>query len=738
MLIIRENKLIAGILGGLVAVIALVLIFSGGSDSPIVPATDILDRTPTAGTASTPSAPVVDRPDVAPLNCARFITVEEGGDALGVWDRPAGQQNSIRFTRGETCTDTLDADDRVFVRIEPGDPRDFEAATQLLSVRGEPVADVGEAARWFGGNAADGGGDQGLLSVRQPASVGIVHFRIVLGRPDLEGAEQLEVARQVALDALARFPGVVIKPPPPEPMDGVLAAALDETVDLDRAAVSFVDNLLVREEAGEWTRAEGLVATLKVLAEETEASTVLRTPDLLRTEGTGILRIAADYLERDDADAAAADEITRLLDLITYTNEELEEMAGISTDESRATSTQLITLQATQPVELCGNFFHGAVGAGVGTCLEWRPANVPGDLAEDKYRVFIPAPSLPQGGWTEQHFDLALGAMEFSARWFEDHGQMPPVNLVFSVSPGSPAFAHAFSRFNRPCGVILYRSLQGESAGDFQQIVAHELAHCFQTETFPDQDFYTITKWREEGAAEYLSNRVYPQNNVEWEMFGANQALKAGTSVFDLSYANGLFFQYLEQEIGLNGIFALIMSMPTSGGRSEQEANLASYPGMKELYQRYAEAMIDGEIADTGGGNVDFKLTYPKITVTGPDQATASFKPFGVARIGIAVNDCKRAHFDVKWDPAEHSARPEASASWGSLPGVMPTGLGDAHDRVLVATAREETKVEIKVTDVEDDPVCDETSAPPPFPEPCDLPCPPSEYYWRAFGVAPQ
>ena len=283
----------------------------------------------------------------------------------------------------------------------------------------------------------------------------------------------------------------------------------------------------------------------------------------------------------------------------------------------------------------------------------------------------------------------------------------------------------------------MYRSLQAETPGDFQQVVAHELAHCFQTETFPDQDFYAVTKWREEGAAEYFSNRVYPQNNIEWDMFGENQSLKAGTTVFDLSYANGLFFQYLEQEIGLNGVFAVIMSMPTSGGRSEQEANLAKYPGMKEIYQRYAEAMIDGKIADTGGGNVDFKLTYPTVTVKGPDRTTASFKPFGVGRIRIVVNECMRAHFDVEWDPAEHSARPEASMSWGSLPGTIPAGSGDAHDRVIVATSREEAEVEIKVTDVDDDPECEEDESPP-FPDPCDLPCPPSEYYWRAFGVAPE
>ena len=743
--VIRENRLIASILGGLVVISLLVILLNG--DGSIEPAFPLASTAPAAATSAPESArspnSVSDRPDISPLSCGSLLPQEAIDEGLAVWDRPPGQQGSFRYARGETCVEQIDGDEGVFVGIEPGTPADFQPGAELLGVGGEPVAGVGDGALWFGGEQAEGEGDQGKLSVRQTASVGMLHFRIVLGRPDLESAEQIGVAKELALSALPRFPGVVLQPPEAAAPNPDFAAAFDEEA-VDRSGVSFVDNLLAKEESGEWTRGEGLLATLRLFAGEADGADVLRQPDVLRREETGVLQMAADYLESDGREVGTAAEVARLFDLLVYTNEELEAMAGIEpatsvrTSDTIRSSVEAIAHGTTlQEVGLCGNFFHGAVAPGVGTCLEWRPANVPGDLEDDKYRVFIPSPDLPQGGWTEDHYDLALGALEFSARWFEDHGQMPAVNVVFSVSPGSPTLAHAYSVFGKPCGVILYRSLQAETPGDFQQVVAHELAHCFQTETFPDQDFYAVTKWREEGAAEYFSNRVYPQNNIEWDMFGENQSLKAGTTVFDLSYANGLFFQYLEQEIGLNGVFAVIMSMPTSGGRSEQEANLAKYPGMKEIYQRYAEAMIDGKIADTGGGNVDFKLTYPTVTVTGSDRATASFKPFGVGRIRIVVNECMRAHFDVEWDPAEHSARPEASMSWGSLPGTIPAGSGDAHDRVIVATSREEAEVEIKVTDVDDDPECEEDESPP-FPDPCDLPCPPSEYYWRAFGVAPE
>ena len=47
----------------------------------------------------------------------------------------------------ETATnrlEQLDVDERVFVRIEPGAPGDFEPGAELLGVPGEPVSAVGD------------------------------------------------------------------------------------------------------------------------------------------------------------------------------------------------------------------------------------------------------------------------------------------------------------------------------------------------------------------------------------------------------------------------------------------------------------------------------------------------------------------------------------------------------------------------------------------------------------------
>lgn len=101
-----------------------------------------------------------------------------------------------------------------------------------------------------------------------------------------------------------------------------------DTEPFDRSSISFVDNLLVKVEAGEWTLGQGLVASLRLMVGEIDASSVLRHLELANYEGTGIVAMAYEYLE-DGPDADARAEILRLLDLAVFSNERLESMAGL-------------------------------------------------------------------------------------------------------------------------------------------------------------------------------------------------------------------------------------------------------------------------------------------------------------------------------------------------------------------------------------------------------------------------
>lgn len=740
--VIRENRLIASILGGLVVMVVLVLLLSGGDSEP---ASEVANRPSATATATAEAAaPDADRPDVAPLNCARFITIEEGGNALGVWDRPSGQQNSIRFTRGETCIDKLDVDDRVFVQIGPGAPADFEAGAELLGVRGEPVLDVGDGALWFGGIEAEGGGDQGVLSVRQAASVGVVHFRITLGRPELDRAEQLEVAKQVALDALPRFPGVELTPPEP-------VVVTIEREPVDRSQVSLEDYLLAREEAGEWTRGEGLVAALAVFAGEVDPAEALGDGELLISEGTGVLAMASEYLANGD-DAGAKLEIERLLDTLLFSNARLEAMPGI--DTVVAQRLQPVALSTASQEEDCIRFFPGyenrQADLGVIACLEHKSTTIDGK----QYRVFFPAPFVFAGetipwGWSVQDYDLAFEALVESVHTYNalEPGTMPAVNLVFSMGASATvaAYAKAFTPADEPCGVLVWvdaKSLADGSPKFFQQVIAHEVAHCFQTELFAAQSQapYSSIRWWDESLAEYLSNVVYPRTQFEWRSIGPLETAELSTTPFDRSYENFYFWQHLHWFLGDLGIFGMIDSLPASGGIGAQRSALAANPGIAEDFHTYVEWGTDGDVGDSGGGPVPYTAESDAVQLSGPTVIRETPAQFGLVRLDLVVAPGQYAcmEYETNGDliASWRAGGPQGSGGWSrDLPDTLQ---GEA--MFVASSTGSGASFTVRAVDVDDEPDCedDEDGGPVEVPTPCPLECDPSEYYWRGFGVDPE
>ncbi|MCH8814690.1 MAG: hypothetical protein IH957_06255 [Chloroflexi bacterium] len=699
------------VVGWIITVVAGLVLFSacggGGDEEP----------TPNSGTPT----PAPESADVSPVACGPLLTTEEVDDALG-WSIGDDRGGPILTARGEVCLHRLIGDADVFVQIQPGDPDDFEPGAFVIGVPGESLSAVGEEALWFGGEDSEAGGDIGVISVRQNTSLGALHFQIFLGRPDLDSAAQREIAKTLALAALPRFPGVEVEQPEPE-------LVTFEPEPFDRAVLSFVENLLVKVEAGEWTLGEGLVATLKLATGELDAESVLRHEELLNHEGTGVLKMANEYLD-DGPDDEAKAEITRLLDLLVFSNEQLEAMAGIG-QATAALAGGLALGAARGQEEDCSKLFHNyTVPAGVGQCLEFATT-----FFSDDYRVFFPAPSLPTGGWDFGDYELAIEALEETVPIYEGLGKIPPVNIVFSVSAGGSS-AEAAPKAGKACGVAIHTSMQSLSDDDFKQIIAHELAHCFQEETFTGQNKvdYSVVKWREEGLADYLSNVVYPDNNLEWDPLGTLAVFELQTTLFERAYTNSVFFQYLENTIGSGGIFALVRSLPTSGGQGDQVDKLAQFGGIEELYHDFVKAMTDEAVVDTGGGTIKYDVRADKIPISGRTVILEDPKRFGVVRLHLVV--------DPKYACIEYDENGELRSSWrdgepGSPPGSWSNDLPDPlqGEAVFVVTATEDgATFTIEVTDVDDDdPECEEEEE---DPDDCEIDfCEPSDYYTKAFGL---
>ncbi len=674
---------------------------------------------PTVVETEEPAAttPGTELSDVPPLDCPPLLPTDaEIEEALG-------EEGTWVHGQGEVCTEELVTDERFFVRMEPGAPGDLEPGAELLGVPGEPVSAVGDDARWFGGTGAEGGGTSGILSVRQSTSLGALHFRITLGRPDVDSAEQLDIAKSLALGALPRFPGV--EQPEPEPVTF-------EREEVDRSNASFVDNLLAKEEAGEWTRGEGLVATLGLFAGEVEAAQVLRQPELIDYSGTGVIRLAREYLE-DGPDAEARAEIERLLEVLVPSREQMEASAGEGPPMA-ARGFQAISHGMAQGADDCKTFWFGTdVCASDAEFPELDEA-----FGEGKYKGIVP--EKPTHGWTDNRILWAMQAVKDSAKKYEAMGEMPKV--FFMLTPFDTPASFTDSELE-VCSVLLNRPMQGLQEDHFKQWIAYEMAHCMIPKTFPAQVSagHAAIRWWYDSLAVWLSTVVYPAANIEWvAMLGERPlpeelaAVELQTTLLDRNQENWLFFEHTEDLIGfeLDGNLDLISSLSSSGGRAAQEDALAAYDGIERMVQTFAEGLTDENIPDSGGGTVPYEARADEVPISGRTVIWAEPQRFGVERLHLIVDPGKYAcvEYDEKGELRSSWRTGEPGAPGGSWSSDLPESF-DGEAVFVVTTTEKGALLEIDVTDVDDDPECEDEEDEVPTPEPCPFDCPPSDYYYK-------
>jgi hypothetical protein len=634
------------------------------------------------------------------------VTTPELDEALGLLDLPFEDRSFLTVQQGEGCVWRNDRDgetvEGLSLQISPGDPDDLAAGATLADRVGAPVEGVGDAAVWFAGPGS------GTLSVAKASDLGYIFARITLERAGIGDAERLEAASRVAASALSRLPGVGRQ----------LTTSVLEREAPDTSDQGLVGNLLGREEAGEWTRGEGLVATLELLNGEAEPGQVLRHPDRERVaaEATGIFEMAQHYLITG-SDQGAQERIRNLLGRLVFSNKQLEAMAGIGAPSASpsATSTSATSeivlagaqsrLNVRQVLDQgaldCTQFFYDfEESPGVGQCLEWEPVNVGPEIGEDMYRIFIPAPSMPQAGWTTGHYANARSALRHAGPILEGLGGMPQVNVVFSVSKAGNALMAASNQGGgKPCGVFIFTSSQGISVPQFQQSLAHELGHCFTAHTLAPQSrmAYEVKKWWEEGVAEYLSNVAYDSVNFEWRWSEWLAGVELGTSVVARDYDNFAFFQHMANESSTRGVLTLLATLPACGSQGtdltaegwatchartldEQSGALAGYEQIRDRYHEFAERMSDGSVNDTGGRRIPYRP--PAIPITDPARYELPLRAFEVVRLHLQVPDGQYACLD-------HDQAGGTVTSWRA---GKPDGLGPERDweRQLPLTLRGE------------------------------------------------
>jgi Predicted Zn-dependent protease (DUF2268) len=335
-------------------------------------------------------------------------------------------------------------------------------------------------------------------------------------------------------------------------------------------------------------------------------------------------------------------------------------------------------------------------GMGLVDCLQHSSQHINGA----DYRIFYPTEWDPNGGWGSGYLQPAAEAVAQSAKVFGKLGLMTNVNVVFALNNEGNIGAYAngglgFLTTDQPCVVAVFTLSAQLSIERFQQILAHELFHCFQYWNLDPQMHanYAAREWWVEGTAEYFSNVAYPTVNEEWDRIPEFDQLSSKTPLTKLSYENTVFFQFLANRISNEGIIAFLATLPTAGGTAEQEKALRRYPGFADLFQDFAQSYLDKQIADTSGAMLPVNPTIKPFepTIVGSIKLQLLAAPFTIARFAPVFDPGDAFTITTKRsdEPGRNGARVfETTGNWSAtLPETI--GCSDPHTYLLAITVLE-------------------------------------------------
>jgi hypothetical protein len=214
--------------------------------------------------------------------------------------------------------------------------------------------------------------------------------------------------------------------------------------------------------------------------------------------------------------------------------------------------------------------------------------------------------------------DVIMDAASRSVEQYNGYGP-DPLTTVYMVITDLAAYSSTRGRFEpdvfaaaqdatRPttCHIGIFpHGLEG-SPESLQQTIAHEMFHCYQYTNLRPQTINlpnAINDWWVEGTAEFFGATVYPTNNDEFIFNDDFQANAPDQLLFQMSYENYLFFQYLARQGGLDleGVIDILRGMPTSGDLVQQQDALAAVGGIDEAFHNFTRAYIDRRLIDWSG-----------------------------------------------------------------------------------------------------------------------------------------
>jgi hypothetical protein len=504
-----------------------------------------------------------------------------------------------------------------------------------------------------------------------------------------------------------------VDPTPTAAGEMMMITTLEGEVQVPAPSPGSLHEILVEKvEAGEWARGEGLVLLLKLVAGELETSEIPEAEGVIEANPTGVLREASDYLEEPERTPQYVPEIERLIGKLTPTQEDLDRLSNPAVGARRGGVYMAgMSRQADVPPE-CAHLEQEGFKAsleGGGYCFVYE------EEARNGFRDRIYYPKW----WRDDsemmaYVDEALGALRDSASVYTKYGSYEDVNLVMGATEGIRSIAYQ-SKFSKgeacPITVLQYFTLP--RVAEFrQQAIAHEAFHCFQDWNFSYATYRTQLWWRE-STAQYFSNVVYPNQDLEHKWLEKYYIRSIERSWFGMSYENYLLMQFLANKNGDNALIQLMQQLSDVKDLSSQQAILSGYPNMDALFLEFVVATMGPGVQDSNGEMILVK-NPPLIRVEyirEKGEKEFEIEPFVAGRYGGSFQKEKRfleafSEQEVRHSAAVSPKRHDLKA-WSDLPEEVRSSCKENVVYRLAVTSVDQSGALKDVVNLVEKAVCD-------------------------------
>jgi hypothetical protein len=165
-----------------------------------------------------------------------------------------------------------------------------------------------------------------------------------------------------------------------------------------------------------------------------------------------------------------------------------------------------------------------------------------------------------------------------------------------------------------------------------------------------------------------------------------------------MSYHNFIFFQYLANRIGDQGVIDLLKAMSATGGPAAHATYLAGYPDMEGMFQDFVVSFLSEGILDTSGSAIQPNGIAVSSLKTIADAGEFAFEttPFVAKRYGVVYAKEKRfllegnGEGNGRYSTVLNNLR-KTKTAWSGLPEEIRSECNDGVLYALAVTSVKET-----------------------------------------------